>query len=109
MPSKSKAKGNRFEYEVVAKLEEMGYKNVRRSYGSNGLSLPDCAEDVDILVGGSKDIKPIKIQCKVRKTIPKWLSIGTCDWVAFKEDRGEIFIISRLKSKDKRIKKKGKK
>jgi hypothetical protein len=29
------------------------------------------------------------------------LSIGTCDWVVFKEDRGEIFKITRLKGKDK--------
>ena len=57
MPSKSKAKGNRFEYEVVSKLQEMGYKDVRRAYGSNGLSLPDCAEDVDVLIGGDKPIK----------------------------------------------------
>jgi len=97
MPSKSKAKGNRFEYEVVARLEKLGYKNVRRAYGSNGLSLPDCAEDVDILVGGSGEMKPIKIQCKVRKTIPKWLSMGTCDWVVFKEDRGDIFVITKMK------------
>ena len=96
MPSKSKAKGNRFEYEVVTKLQEMGYKDVKRAYGSNGLSLPNCAEDVDVLIGGDK---PIKIQCKVRKTIPKWLSIGTCDWVVFKEDRGEIFKITRLKQR----------
>jgi len=102
MPSKSKAKGNRFEYEVVAKLEDMGYKNVRRAYGSNGLSLPDCAEDVDVLIGGNEEMSPIKIQCKVRKTIPKWLSMGTCDWVAFKEDRGEIFIISRLDKRNKK-------
>ena len=57
MPSKSKAKGNRFEYEVVAKLEEMGYEKVKRAYGSNGLSLPVCAEDVDVLISGDKPIK----------------------------------------------------
>ena len=98
MASKSKAKGNRFEYECVDVLKELGYKDVRRAYGSNGLSLPDCDEDVDILADGEK------IQCKVRKSIPKWLDLGTCDYVLVKEDRGEILKLTRLR--DARSKKK---
>ncbi len=94
MPSKSKAKGNRFEYEVVEKLKARGMQDVRRAYGSNGLSLPDCAEDVDVLADG------VKIQCKVRKTTPKWLELGTCDMVVFKQDRGEIFVIQKLEDID---------
>ena len=87
--SKSKAKGNRFEKECVEKLKSMNYKDVKRAWGSNGLALGH-AEDVDILADG------IKIQCKVRKTVPKWLALGTCDWVLFKEDRGAIYKITRL-------------
>tara|TARA_Y100001938_G_C8056174_1_gene414508 strand:+ start:1248 stop:1538 length:291 start_codon:yes stop_codon:yes gene_type:complete len=94
MASKSKAKGNRFEYECVRVLEEQGHKSVRRAFASDGRSLPDCDEDVDILADG------IKIQCKVRKTIPKWLQLGTCDWVLVKEDRGEILKITRLRETD---------
>lgn len=90
MASKSKAKGNRFEHECVEKLKDLGFKDVKRAWGSNGLAL-GYAEDVDILADG------IKIQCKVRKTTPKWLELGTCDWVMFKQDRGEIFIIKKLK------------
>lgn len=96
LASKSKAKGNRFEYECVDALKELGYTDVRRAYGSNGLSLPNCAEDVDILADGEK------IQCKVRKSIPKWLSLGTCDYVLVKEDRGEILKITRLKDESKK-------
>ncbi len=92
MPNKSKQKGNRFEYECVKVLKDMGYEDVERAYGSNGLSLPGCQEDVDILADG------VKIQCKVRSSVPKWLSLGTCDWVLFKEDRGEIYKITRLKN-----------
>ena len=88
--NKSKAKGNRFEHECVDKLKEMGLKDVKRSWGSNGLAL-GLTEDVDILADD------IKIQCKVRKTIPKWLALGNCDLVLFKEDRGEIFVIQKLK------------
>ena len=92
MPNKSKQKGNRFEYECVKELKELGYEDVERAYGSNGLSLPGCKDDVDILADG------VKIQCKVRSSVPKWLSLGTCDWVLFKEDRGEIYKITRLKN-----------
>ena len=88
--NKSKAKGNRFEHECVDRLKEMGLKDVKRSWGSNGLAL-GLTEDVDILADD------IKIQCKVRKTIPKWLALGNCDLVLFKEDRGEIFVIQKLK------------
>ena len=88
--NKSKAKGNRFEHECVDRLKEMGLKDVKRSWGSNGLAL-GLTEDVDILADD------IKIQCKVRKAIPKWLALGNCDLVLFKEDRGEIFVIQKLK------------
>ena len=87
--NKSKAKGNRFEHECVDKLKDMGLKDVKRSWGSNGLAL-GLTEDVDILAYN------IKIQCKVRKTTPKWLELGNCDMVLFKQDRGEIFVIQKL-------------
>jgi hypothetical protein len=94
MANRSKQKGTRFEHECVAVLERLGYKNVKRAYGSNGLSLPGCTEDVDILADGEK------IQCKVRNVVPAWLSLGTCDYVLFKQDRGEIFKITRLEVRD---------
>ncbi len=95
MANKSKQKGNRFEYECVKVLKEMGYKDVERAFASNGLSLPGCKEDVDILADG------VKIQCKVRSSVPKCFAIGTCDMVLFKEDRGEIFKITRLVNGEK--------
>lgn len=87
--NKSKAKGNRFERECVDKLKDMGLKDVKRSWGSNGQAL-GLTEDVDILADG------IKIQCKVRKTTPKWLELGNCDMVLFKQDRSDIFVIQKL-------------
>ena len=90
MTHPSKIKGNRFERECVKILKEMGYKDVTRAYASNGLSL-GFDEDVDIAADG------IKIQCKIRKNIPKWLDMGSCDWLLYRENRGEIYKITRLK------------
>ena len=78
-------------------MNVFGFLKSKDTNRSGGLLLvmvevSDCDEDVDILADG------IKIQCKVRKTIPKWLQLGTCDWVLVKEDRGENSSkITRLK------------
>ena len=90
MPSPSKAKGNRFEREIVNKLTSLGIK-AKRAWGSNGASL-GMHEEVDVLVGSS-----FKIQAKCRKKIASFL-IPTehVDAVICKEDRGEMLIIMRL-------------
>ena len=90
MPSPSKAKGNRFEREIVNKLTDLGIK-AKRAWGSNGASL-GMHEEVDVLVGSS-----FKIQAKCRKKIASFL-IPTehVDAVICKEDRGEMLIIMRL-------------
>ena len=33
-----------------------------------------------------------KIQAKRRKSIPKWMSMGNCDVVMYREDRGITFV-----------------
>ena len=88
MASKSKAKGNRFERECVDIAEQHGF-NSKRAWGSDGRSMGE-APDVDIVADN------IKIQAKRRKSIPKWLSLGNCDIVVFREDRGLNFVISTL-------------
>ena len=90
MPSPSKAKGNRFEREIVNKLTSLGI-TAKRAWGSNGASL-GMHEEVDVLVGNS-----FKIQAKCRKKIASFL-IPTehVDAVVCKQDRGEILIIMRL-------------
>ena len=90
MPSPSKAKGNRFEREIVNRLTNLGIK-AKRAWGSNGASL-GMHEEVDVLVGSS-----FKIQAKCRKKIASFL-IPTehVDAVICKEDRGEMLIIMRL-------------
>ena len=90
MPSPSKAKGNRFEREIVNKLTSLGI-TAKRAWGSNGASL-GMHEEVDVLVGSS-----FKIQAKCRKKIASFL-IPTehVDAVICKEDRGEMLIIMRL-------------
>ena len=90
MPSPSKAKGNRFEREIVNKLTSLGIQ-AKRAWGSNGASL-GMHEEVDVLIGDS-----FKIQAKCRKKIASFL-IPTehVDAVVCKQDRGEILIIMRL-------------
>ena len=81
----SKAKGTGYENELVKKLKEAGFKNVKRAWGSDGRSMGEAA-DVDILADS------IKVQAKRRKTIPKWLALGNCDVVMYREDRGITFV-----------------
>ena len=91
MPSPSKAKGNRFEREIVNTVLSSGFNTCKRAWGSNGASL-GMHEEVDVLVGSS-----FKIQAKCRKKIASFL-IPTehVDAVICKEDRGEMLIIMRL-------------
>tara|TARA_R100001594_G_scaffold47307_1_gene80232 strand:+ start:4120 stop:4446 length:327 start_codon:yes stop_codon:yes gene_type:complete len=92
MPSKSKAKGNRFEREVVNIVKEHGFTS-RRAWGSNGQAL-GMHEEVDLTIGKEPELK---IQAKCRKSIASYL-IPTehVDAVVCKEDRGEPLIIFRL-------------
>lgn len=80
-----KKKGTAYENELVKKLQEKGFKNVKRSWGSDGRSLGETA-DVDIVADG------LKIQAKRRKSIPQWLNLGNCDVVMFRGDRGLTFV-----------------
>ncbi len=89
MPSRSKAKGNRFERECVNKAREAGFE-AKRAYASNGLSL-GLEEDVDML------IENIPIQCKTRARIASWIKPpDSCKVTLVKEDRGEIYAILRF-------------
>ena len=91
MPSPSKAKGNRFEREIVNTVLSSGFNRCKRAWGSNGAAL-GMHEEVDVLIGDS-----FKIQAKCRKKIASFL-IPTehVDAVVCKEDRGEMLIIMRL-------------
>ena len=90
MASPSKAKGNRFEREIVNKMTSLGIK-AKRAWGSNGASL-GMHEEVDVLIGDS-----FKIQAKCRKKLASFL-IPTehVDAVVCKQDRGETLIIMRF-------------
>lgn len=89
MASPSKAKGNRFERELVNKAKEYGLE-AKRAYASNGLSL-GLTDDVDLLIDGKA------YQAKCRKTIgelykPNKNVFGQI----FKEDRGDTYVMVRL-------------
>ena len=85
MTINSKRKGSAYENELVKRLQESGFKNVKRAWGSDGRSMGE-APDVDIMCDG------VKIHAKRRKTIPKWLNLGSCDVVMFREDRSITFV-----------------
>jgi len=90
MPSKSKAKGNRFERLIVDMTEDSGVK-AKRAWGSNGAALGE-HEEVDILI--NQDRKKIKIQCKTRKRIAKWMIPNdNVDIQVIKEDRGVPYAV----------------
>ena len=90
MPNKSKAKGNRFEREVVETCELHEIKAVR-AWGSNGKSL-GLHEEVDVLINDD-----IKVQAKVRKALPKWIRPSeNVDVQIIKEDRGKMYVVQEL-------------
>ena len=92
MSSPSKAKGNRFEREVVNKAIQSGL-TAKRAWGSNGASL-GMHEEVDLVIGTEPQIK---IQAKCRKSIASFLQPSEhVDAVVCKQDRGETLIILRL-------------
>jgi Holliday junction resolvase len=99
MPSRSKAKGNRFEREIVNIAKELGLE-AKRAWGSNGAAL-GCHEEVDVLLEDD-----FKIQAKCRKKLADFLlPTEHVDAVVCKQDRGETLIILRFKDwlKDKRL------
>jgi len=90
MPNKSKAKGNRFEREIVEAIELHDIKAVR-AWGSNGKAFGH-HEEVDILINDE-----IKVQAKVRKALPKWIAPSEhVDVQIIKEDRGKMYVIQEL-------------
>tara|TARA_R100001443_G_scaffold58514_2_gene69077 strand:- start:1355 stop:1696 length:342 start_codon:yes stop_codon:yes gene_type:complete len=94
MPSKSKAKGNRFERECVNLAKEYGLES-KRAWGSDGRSL-GLDPEVDMT------IEEYTVQCKVRKRIATWLKpseeIGELHLQLVKESRGQIYAIMSMKS-----------
>ena len=91
MPSKSKAKGNRFERLCVDIAKKSNIKAIR-AWGSDGRSLGEDSE-VDVMLG------KYKAQCKSRKRIAKWLKPNTIiDFQLVKEDRGQIYAILTYES-----------
>lgn len=90
MPNKSKAKGNRFEREIVEAIELHEIKAVR-AWGSNGKAFGH-HEEVDILINDE-----IKVQAKVRKALPKWIAPSEhVDVQIIKEDRGKMYVVQEL-------------
>jgi Holliday junction resolvase len=93
MPSKSKAKGNRFERECVNLAKKYGLES-KRAWGSDGRSL-GLDPEVDMT------IENYTVQCKVRKRIASWLKpsecLGESHLQLVKELRGEIYAIISMK------------
>ena len=92
MPNKSKAKGNRFEREIVKAVELHDIKAVR-AWGSNGKAFgPEYHEEVDILINDD-----IKVQAKIRKALPKWIKPSEhVDITIIREDRGKCYVVQEL-------------
>jgi len=94
MPNKEKAKGNRFEKECVAIAQEHGF-GAKRAWGIGQDSEVDVVIDYLLSDEISRDMK---VQCKVRKNIAKYLlPPESCDITLIKQDRGEIYATIRYK------------
>ena len=95
MASKSKAKGNRIEREVVNIFKEYGYE-CQRAYGSDGRAMGEHEEvDVKAIINDEK----FKIQVKGRKAIADYLKPNTdvVNAQILKEDRMPPYIVMVLK------------
>jgi hypothetical protein len=88
MTHPSKRKGNHYERELVSDAVALGIE-AERAYASNGRALGH-AEDVDCVIGGQR------VQAKRRKALASFLRpSASVDAVAFREDRGETFVLLR--------------
>lgn len=86
MTHPNKAKGNRFERQLVDIATESGME-AKRAWGSNGESLGH-SEEVDLV------IENLRIQAKIRKKLPAYLQVPDgCDMVAFRQDRGDPLVL----------------
>ena len=102
MPNPSKAKGTRFEREIVKRIESQD-REAKRAWGSNGEALGMHAEvdlifsEKDGLAMGSGWNKTYKVQAKCRKNIASFLKPSeNVDMQIVKEDRGSVFVIMEL-------------
>ena len=94
MASKSKAKGNRIEREVVNIFKEYGYE-CQRAWGSDGRAMGEHEEvDVKVQINNEK----FKIQVKGRKAIADYIKPDTTVVQAqvLKEDRMPPYIVMVL-------------
>ena len=89
MTNKSKRKGTGYERECVELFKQHGYRNVQRAWGSDGRSLSK-PPDVDLVADD------LLVQCKRRKSVPKWLRLGNCEVVMFRADRDENYVIMKF-------------
>ena len=90
MPNKSKAKGNRFEREIVECCQVHDIAAVR-AWGSNGRSI-GMHEEVDVLIDNT-----IRVQAKVRARLPQYIiPTDEVDIQVIKQDRGELLVVMRF-------------
>ena len=90
MPNKSKAKGNRFEREIVECCQAHDIAAVR-AWGSNGRSI-GMHEEVDVLID-----ETVRVQAKVRAKLPQYIiPTDEVDIQVIKQDRGELLVVMKF-------------
>lgn len=86
MPNKSKAKGTRYERELVNQAEASGIA-AKRAWGSNGEAIGEHAE-VDLVVGGFKG------QAKIRAAIADYMTPSEhVDFQVIRENKGRSLVV----------------
>ena len=91
MTSKSKRKGNTFEYECVEALKKVFKElspNVERAFMSDGRSLGESTDcDIRVILD---DLKIIT-QCKRRRALPKWFLQNNSELLITRRDYGQRY------------------
>ena len=91
MTSKSKRKGNTFEYECVEALKKVFKElspNVERAFMSDGRSLGESTDcDIRVILD---DLKIIT-QCKRRRDLPKWFLQNNSELLITRRDYGQRY------------------
>ena len=96
MSNANRRRGFGFEREFANFWKNLKGFSAKRAWGSNGEAI-GMHKEVDVAVWPDPDADPIRFQCKRHKRMPKWLQMpDEVDAVAFREDRGDTYILVRL-------------
>jgi Holliday junction resolvase len=93
MTHPNKVKGNKFERDCVKAAEKKDLV-AKRAWASDGRSLGETSE-TDIIIKSKYSPTPWRMQCKIRKNLPKWLQVdwNEVDGFIIRQDRDRPLVL----------------